>query len=210
VAPAVHCFHNKNIDITVIGTIGASHARNPRFSWLYLDSILQRSNPELLLVQIRPDHFNKHEFFDGAQEMAYLAYTARKMKIECRGIDWWLDVQLAKWDLVGPGERIGHIYENIRSVLASTRAQMIMIAIDIAFVDSLRDHLVLDSLKEWSCPQTQFGIAGFPDLPAETIEFFRDGSVYLASLPYVGAAPVQQRIKELHEIIKGKGYLFKR
>jgi hypothetical protein len=208
--PVVYCFHNKNIDLTVLATIGSAHARNPRFGWVHLDSILQKSTPDLLLVQIRPEHFNKQEFFDGSPEMAYLAYTARKMKIECRGIDWWLDVQLAKWDLVGPGERIGHIYENIRSALASTRAQMIMIAIDMSFVDSLRTHLVLDSLKEWSCPQTQFAISRYPDLPPQTIDFFRDGSVYLASLPSVGAEVVQQRIRDLHDIIKGKGYIFKR
>jgi hypothetical protein len=47
-------------------------------------------------------------------------------------------------------------------------------------------------------------------LPPETINFFTDGSVYLASLPSAGAELVQQRIKDLHDITKGKGYLFKR
>jgi hypothetical protein len=85
-----------------------------------------------------------------------------------------------------------------------------MIAIDMSFIDSLCSHLVLDSLKEWDCPQAQFAIKNDPDLPPETIDFFRDGSVYLASLPSVGAEVVQQRIKDLHDIIKGKGYIFKR
>jgi hypothetical protein len=211
VAPVEHCFHNKNIDIFVIGTIGASHARNPRYCWLHLDSILLVNNPELLLVQVRPDHFNKHEFFDGAPEMAYLAYTAQKMKIECRGIDWWLDQQLADRDLVGSKERIFNILRNIQSALSSTRAQMIMIAVDMDFVEPLANYfLVLDSLKEWSCPRARFAITRYPDLPPETINFFTDGSVYLASLPSAGAELVQQRIKDLHDITKGKGYLFKR
>lgn len=208
--PIVYCFHNKNIDVTVLATIGSAHARNPRFGWIHLDSILHKSTPDLLLVQIRPEHFDKQEFFDGSPEMAYLAHAAQKMKIECRGIDWWRDVQLAKWDLVGPGERMQHIYPNIRAALASGHAQMVMIAIDMSLVDSLRNRLVADSLKEWDCPQAQFNVSKYPDLPTETIDFFKDGEVYLASQPSAGADMVQQRLKEMHEIVKGKGYVFKR
>lgn len=208
--PALHCLHNRNIDITVLGTIGAAHARNPRFSWAHLDLILQRCNPELLLVQIRPDHFNKQEFLDGEPDMAYLAHAAGKMKIECRGIDWWLDIQLANWDLIGPDERIANIYKNIRAALASTHAQMIMIAVDISFVETLRKYLVLDNLREWSCPQAQFIVRNYPDLPSETLDLFRDGTVYLASRTYVGAEPVQRKMKDLRDIIRSKGYLFKR
>jgi hypothetical protein len=210
VAPVVHCFHNRNIDLMVLGTIGAAHARNPHFTWAHLDSLLQRIAPELLLVQIRPDHCDKQEFFDGAPDMAYLAYLARKMKIECRGIDWWLDMQIVNWDKINPEERIRHINENIRTVLGSTRAQMILIAVDLSFVDSLRSCLLLDSLREWTCPQTRFALAKIADLPPETVDFFRDGMVYLAYLPYASAARVQQKINDLRDIVRSKGYLFER
>jgi hypothetical protein len=208
--PAVHCFHNRDIDITVLGTVGAAHARNPRFSWAHLDLILQRCNPELLLVQIRPEHLKEQELFDGEPDMAYLAYAAHKMKVDCRGIDWWLDVQLANWQLVGLAERLVHIHKNIRDVLDSTRAQMILIAVDVSFVEPLCKYLVLDDLKEWSCPQAQFIVKNIPDLSPEILELFRDGTVYLASRPYVGAAPVEKKMKELRDIIKAKGYFFKR
>lgn len=210
VFPVVHCFHNRNIDLMVLGTIGAAHARNPHFTWAHLDSLLQRIAPELLLVQIRPDHCDKQEFFDGAPDMAYLAHAAQRMKIECRGIDWWLDMQIVNWDKINPEERIGHINENIRNVLGSTRAQMILIAVDLSCVDSVRNCLILDSLREWTCPQTRFAPAKPSDLPPETIDFFRDGMVYLSYLPYASAAPVQKKINDLREIVKGKGYCFER
>jgi hypothetical protein len=210
ISPVVHCFHTADIDIIVLGTIGAAHAANPRFSWAYFDSIIKKSSPELLLVQIRPEHFNKQEFFDGAPEMAYLAYTARNMKIQCRGIDWWLDAQLGNWDLVSFDDRMAYIYRNIKAAIASTHAQVIMIAVDLSCVEPIGNYLVQDKFKEWSCPQAQFVIKRYPDLPNEVIEIFRDGTIYLASTIYVGSALVQRKIKDLGDIIKGKGYLFKR
>lgn len=210
IGPTVRCFHTSDIDIIVLGSIGASHAANPRFSWAYLDSILKKSSPELLLVQIRPEHFIKQEFFDGAPEMAYMAFTARNMKIACIGIDWWLDAQLGKWDLVSPEDRIANMYRNIRDAMDSSHAQMIMIAVDLSCVEPLKDLLVLDNFKEWSCPQAQFVITRYPDLPEEMIEIFRDGTIYLASSTFAGSAIVQQKIKDLSDIIKSKGYLFKR
>ena len=209
-SPVVHCFHTADIDIIVLGTIGAAHAANPHFSWAYFDSIIKKSSPELLLVQIRPEHFNKQEFFDGAPEMAYLAYTARNMKIQCMGIDWWLDAQMGNWDLVSFDDRMENIYRNIKAAMASTHAQMIMIAVDLSCVEPIGNYLVQDNFKEWSCPQAQFVIKRYPDLPDEVIEIFRDGTIYLASTPYVGSALVQRKIKDLSDIIKGKGYLFKR
>jgi|GEM_PF-3407346 hypothetical protein len=208
--PVVHCFHTKDIDIVMLGTIGAAHASNPHFSWVYFDSLLKKSSPELLLVQIRPEHFNKQEFFDGAPEMAYLAYTARNMKIKCMGIDWWLDTQLGNWDLVSLDDRMAYIYRNIKAAIASTHAQMIMIAVDLSCVEPIGNYLVQDNFKAWSCPQAQFVIKRYPDLPNEVIEIFRDGTIYLASTIYVGSALVQRKIKDLSDIIKGKGYLFKR
>jgi hypothetical protein len=208
IPPLVHCYHNRNIDLMVLGTIGAAHARNPHFTWAHLDSILQRISPELLLVQIRPEHCNKKEFFDGAPDMAYLAYAAQKQNIECRGIDWWLDMQIVNWDKINREERIEHLHENIRTVLGSTRAQMILVAVDLSFVDSIRNCLLLDSLKEWTCPQLRFSLSRPSDLPPETIDFFKDGMVYLAFLPYASAAPVQQKINDLRDIVKARGYLF--
>jgi len=210
IAPVVHCFHTSNIDLIILGTIGAAHASNPHFSWVYFDSLLKKSSPELLLVQIRPEHFNKQEFFDGAPEMAYLAYTARNMKIQCIGIDWWLDVHMGNWNLLNIEERTINIYKNIKAALASTHARMIMVAVDLSCVELIGNQLVRDNFKEWSCPQAQFVIMRYPDLPAEMIEIFKDGTIYLASSPYVGSALVQRKIKDLGDIIKGKGYLFKR
>ena len=210
ITPVVHCFHTKNIDIIMLGTIGAAHATNPHFSWVYFDSLLKKSSPELLLVQIRPEHFNKQEFFDGAPEMAYLAYTARKMKIQCIGIDWWLDVHMGNWNLLNSEERTINIYKNIKAALASTHAQMIMVAVDLSCVELIGNQLAQDGFKEWSCPQAQFVITRYPDLPDEMIEIFKDGTIYLASSPYVGSALVQRKIKDLSDIIKSKGYFFSR
>jgi len=194
----------------VLGTIGSAHAKNPQYSWPHLDSILLRSSPELLLVQIRPDHFEKNELFDGSPEMAYLAYLARNTGIECRGIDWWLNVQLAQWDLIRPSERISNIYKNILSELQTTKAQMIMIAVDTSLVLPLRDRLIIDNYKEWSCPQAQFTVSNYPDLPKEITDIFREGIMYLSTMPSVNAVPVQKKIKDLGDIVRGKGYLFKR
>jgi hypothetical protein len=209
--PDPRCFHSPDIDILVLGTIGVAHARNPHFGWIHLDSILHASSPELLLVQIRQDHFLKQEYFDGPPEMAYLAYVAGKMMIECRGIDWWQDMDLGRWNNEGGStERIANIYKNIQTAMATSRAQMIMIAVDISIVDPISKYLVLDNYKEWRCPRERFTINKYPDLPREIIDFFRDGTVYLISLPDAGSPPVQKRVKDLYDIIGGKGYLFKR
>ena len=208
--PVILCFHTAKIDLTVLGTIGAAHARNPQFSWVFFNKLLQQSSPELLLVQIRPEHLNKNELFDGAPEMAYLAYIAGKMKIECRGFDWWLDAQVVHWDLVSPDVRMSYMYKNIRSALDSAQAQMIILALEISLVEPLRTYLAQDGFREWSCPQGQIVLTNYPDLPAEILDVFRDGVAYLASLPYGGAAPIQRKIKDLNDIIRGKGYLFKR
>jgi hypothetical protein len=208
--PVVHCFRNAKIDLIILGTIGVAHARNPNFSWVYLDSLLARTSPDVLLVQIRPEHFEKQEYFDGAPEMAYLAYRARKMWIDCRPYDWWLDMQLVKWDIVSAQKRMGKIYDNIKNAFLSTGGQMIMIAIDVSLVEALQDSLVQGGFKEWSCPQAQFEIKKYPDLPDTMIEIFKNGTIYLASNPNAASELVQQKINDLSEIITHRGYLFKR
>jgi len=208
--PVIRCFHTAKIDLMVLGTIGVAHARNPHYSWVFFNNLLQQSSPELLLVQIRPDHFDKNELFDGSVEMAYLAYIAGKMKIECRGIDWWLDAQVVQWNLVSPDVRMSYMYKNIRSALASARAQMIILAVEISLIEPLRTCLDQDGFREWSCPQYHIVRTDYPDLPVEILDVFRDGVAYLASLPYGGAEPIQRKIKDLNDIIRGKGYLFKR
>jgi hypothetical protein len=210
VYPSAVCFHTANTDLLVLGTFGAGHAKNPQFSWLYFDKLLQQIAPDMLLVQIRPEHFNKKEYFDGAPEMAYLARIAGNMKIECRGIDFWLDAQLVRWELVSPEARMAQIYKNIRTAMTSTHAKMIVLAIDTSLVALLSKCLIENGFREWACPPDEIFITSYPDLPLEILDYFKDGVAYLANLPYGGAAPTQRKIKDLNAIIRGKGYLFKR
>jgi hypothetical protein len=66
-------------EIYLLGTIHGAHARNQFYSWPHLERILRQIMPDLLCVEIRPDHFKPEEFYsDGPMEMPFLVDLAQR------------------------------------------------------------------------------------------------------------------------------------
>ncbi len=73
----------------VVGTIHRHHLTQAGYPLQLLGALLDRYNPDLVLVEIRPEPFAQGRLEDGPFEMTYVTYLARQRGIPVEPIDWW-------------------------------------------------------------------------------------------------------------------------
>jgi hypothetical protein len=87
-------------DSLVVGTAHSGHLWIADYPFSKIDDLLLAYQPDLVLVEIRPEPFHSDHLEDGPAEMTYVTVHARKLGIAVEPIDWWLDSEVGK----GPDE----------------------------------------------------------------------------------------------------------
>jgi hypothetical protein len=73
----------------LLGTIHGAHLETPSFSFLHLQAVIDRLNPELVLVESRPEEIAKGNWGDGPIEMAFASLHAKSKGMAADGFDAW-------------------------------------------------------------------------------------------------------------------------
>jgi len=82
-----------HVDVVFLGTIHCAHLIHKEYSFGHIAGAYKAAQPDLLLVEIRPEFFQRGDMADGPIEMSYLVQLARRESIDIAGIDWFQDNQ---------------------------------------------------------------------------------------------------------------------
>lgn len=74
----------------LLGTIHGRHLNTESFSLTHLEAVIRHLEPDLLLVESRPEEIAAGHWGDGPIEMPFASLTARALGISVDGIDWWV------------------------------------------------------------------------------------------------------------------------
>ena len=110
-------FHYRNEtgqDIYLLGTIHSSFMTNDSYSLWNLKAVIVHLNPDLLLVESRPEELTKDNIGDGPIEMPFATLTANAYGIETQGMDWWT----MDSDSIDNDVRENHMFDNIVAEIA--------------------------------------------------------------------------------------------
>jgi len=81
---------NENIQtIYLLGTIHNEHLSTEEYSFLHIEAIIENLNPDLVLVESRPEELEIDNLGDGPVEMLFANLIAKSINIDVEGIDWW-------------------------------------------------------------------------------------------------------------------------
>jgi len=81
---------NTGQEVYLLGTIHNSHLTTKDYSLLHLQAVLEHLEPDLLLVESRPEELARDNWGDGPVEMPFASLTAQEKGIEVQGMDWWV------------------------------------------------------------------------------------------------------------------------
>ena len=76
-------------EVMVVGTIHKFHLTNKNYPIQVFQAVLDMWRPDLVLVEIRPEAFEKGHYEDGPFEMAYITQLAKARHITVVPIDWY-------------------------------------------------------------------------------------------------------------------------
>jgi|GEM_PF-2044110 len=88
----------------VVGTIDKDHLVQSGYPLARLGDAFDAFKPDLVLVQVRPDGYKKHELEEGPFEMTYVNQIAGSRGIDTEPIDWYLDNEVAIPAVPDPGD----------------------------------------------------------------------------------------------------------
>lgn len=75
-------------EIYLLGTIHGQHLTTKDYSLSHIGSVIKNLNPDLVLVESRPEELAKDNWGDGPLEMPFASLTAKSMGISVGGMDW--------------------------------------------------------------------------------------------------------------------------
>lgn len=78
----------------VVGTAHRGHMKIADYPLTKLDALLRAYQPDLVLVEIRPEAFAEGHYEDGPFEMGYVTLLAKARGIAVEPIDWYLDADV--------------------------------------------------------------------------------------------------------------------
>jgi hypothetical protein len=108
--------------IYLLGTMHGEHLKSERYSLWHLQAVIVHLQPDLLLVESRPEEIAKDNWGDGPVEMTFAALTARTLGIPVQGMDWWV-----KASLYGDSsEREDRMVQNILKCVPGYRTVLIL------------------------------------------------------------------------------------
>jgi len=207
----VRVLQHDSTTLFLLGTIHGAHARNPYYTWPHLERIVRLISPDLLLVEIRPEHFKAEEFFsDGPIEMPFLVDLTNREGIACRPIDWWLDGWLADMSKADWNARDDRMSELLLISLRETKARKPLVTVGAGHIDPFINRLKKQGWVEVSPPRLNLEIQDYPDIPASTLSLWEHGEKYLSTLQNASTERGKQKIDTWKSIISGRGYLFTR
>jgi len=206
----INVFKGNGKTIYLLGTVHFHHLRNPNYTWPHFDKIFSLISPELLLVEIRPEHFNPEEYLDGPLEMAYLVNLALTKKIESKGINWAPDEWLFDFSKIDWDRRNDEQVQLILNALRETNAKVILVAIGAKNIDGIISRLTKKGYSKIESPQWDLTVDDYSDIPETVIIMWKQGLKYLSQHPTAKTFKIQKTIKFLKEAIQSKGYKFKR
>ena len=207
----VRVLHHDSTTISLLGTIHGAHARNPYYTWPHLERIVRLISPDLLLVEIRPEHFKAEEFYsDGPIEMPFLVDLAHREKISCRPIDWWLDQWLADMSKVDWNARDDRMVDLLLTSLRETKARKPLVTVGAGHIDPFISRLVRLGWVEENPPKLNWETQVYPDISSSVLGLWEHGAKYLSTLPNASSERGKQKIETWKSIIIGQGYLFTR
>ena len=214
VSAHLQLFESGGSKLYLLGTLHSAHARNQRFTWAHFDRIIAALSPDLLLIEIRPEHFRPEEFYsDGHPEMAYIAHLASAKGIQCQGIDWWLDSSLYNVSMLTMRDffqREDSMVARILKAARTTRAKTILVTVGAGHVSGFTERFVSAGYKELPPPSIDLTVEHYPDLPKEVIQLWERGAAYLSTLPIDSLDRVRQKVNRMRELAKEGGYEFAR
>ena len=85
-----------SFEAMVVGTIHKAHLMEPGYPLSTLAALLDGYQPDLVLVEIRPEPFGLGHFEDGPFEMTYVTWLAQKKGIKVVPIDWFRDEDVGR------------------------------------------------------------------------------------------------------------------
>jgi len=117
---------NNRQNIYILGTIHGGHFdKNNKYSLADIQSVIDTVNPDIILVEVRQETYDKYSILDGSNEMTFAWCYAKEKSIEVKGIDWWSPaVQLPNTTST---IRDDNIFKNIIEVCGNKRNILILI-----------------------------------------------------------------------------------
>ncbi|HUN65434.1 MAG TPA: hypothetical protein VMW43_04985 [Bacteroidota bacterium] len=213
-APVLRLFDAGESRIYLLGTVHGAHARNHIFTWPHLERVLSVLRPDMLLVEIRPEHFRPEEFYsDGPPEMTYLVFLASHKGIRCRGIDWWPDDWLFNIaSLTGDDfeHREDSMMANIAGETARAKLHTVLVTTGAGHIDGFVRRFTARGWKELPCPPFDLAVSGYPDLPSEVIQMWEQGAEYLTKTRIGSTDRIRQKVETLRAMAREGGYEFVR
>jgi hypothetical protein len=207
----VRVLRHDSTTMFLLGTIHGAHARNPYYTWPQLERIVRLISPDLLLVEIRPEHFKAEEYYsDGPIEMPFLVDLANREKIPCRPIDWWLDAWLADMSKADWNARDDRMVELLLNSLRETKARKPLVTVGAGHIEPFISRLLVQDWIEESPPTLRLEMMDYPDVSPSTRSLWEHGQKYLSTLPLASTERLAQKIETWKSIIGGQGYLFTR
>ncbi len=79
----------------VIGTIDREHLTQQGYPFSKIGDAFDAFKPDLVLLQVRPDPYKKHELEDAPLEMTYVNEVAGQRGVDTEPIDWFRELELA-------------------------------------------------------------------------------------------------------------------
>jgi len=105
---------NSRKNIHILGTIHMGHFNyQNKYSLADVQSVIDVIRPDLLLVEVRQETFDKYGVLDGPPEMIFAWCYSKENGIDVKGIDWW-HPSLGLPNTTSM-ERDDHIFNNIIS-----------------------------------------------------------------------------------------------
>lgn len=205
----VRVLRHDSTSLFLLGTIHGAHARNPSYSWPHLERIVRLVSPDLLLVEIRPEHFKAEEFYsDGPIEMPFLVDLASRQKIPCRPIDWWPDEWLSDMSKVDWNARDDRMVDLLMTSLRKTNARRPLVTVGAGHMEPFITRLEKQGWIEAAPPTLNLTIQGYPDISASILALWEHGEKYLSTLQNASTERGNQKIETWKTIINAGGYLY--
>jgi hypothetical protein len=117
---------NNRQNIYILGTIHQGHFdKQNNYSLADIQSVIDEIRPDLLLVEVRQETFEKHGALDGPTEMIFAWSYANEKGIYVNGIDYWYpSLGLPNTTF---SERDDHIFDNIISAANKKENLLVLI-----------------------------------------------------------------------------------
>jgi len=81
--------NNQGQTIYLLGTLHKTHLNFQWYSLKHIQALIKNLNPDLLLVESKPEELARGNWGDGPTEMPFASLTAQSLGIEVQGMDWW-------------------------------------------------------------------------------------------------------------------------